>query len=393
MLRYKVIRKVGKMPRPFCVIKLQQAVISVGFVALLCFGVFPGKAVETEPPVASTLEVPKAQEAFRAFDRKQGVAYLDQAAREWRQYHGCTSCHSTFAYIIARSGENNEPAPEAMKQALAQVEKRVEQGDQIAPWYKATREGSSRQTEAIMNALALTVNDRNAVRPFRAVTRKALDQMWMVRGKKWQQGTWQAGNVSPVWNWLNFELGPWESNKEADAGAVLALVATGMAPDTYQQQPVIKQGVAAVRDYLKQHPSPLLHHRLLELWAEATQPGLLTAQEKANLIQQARQLQNTDGGWSTARLYARQEDSMQAESDGYGTGFTLLLLRKAQVPAEDMAIQRGLAWLRQHQRQSGAWQTFSLNPSLHDAISLVPARFPTHIGTAFVLMALQACSQ
>ena len=381
------------MHRHFGFVRLRYEISIVGFGALLSFCAYSSKAVQANPDTASTLDKPKASEAFRTFDRRQGAAYLDRAARDWRQFRSCTSCHSTFAYVMARSGENSVPASEVLKQTLAQVEKRVEQGDQIAPWYLGTREEASRQTEAIMNALTLVINDRNTVQPLRSVTRKALDQMWRVRGKSWRQGAWQAGNASPVWNWLNFELGPWETKNEADAGAVLALIATGMAPEAYRQQPAIQQGIAAVRDYVKQHPSPLLHHRLLALWADATQSGLLTAQEKASLIQQARELQNTDGGWSTARLYTRQADVAQAESDGYGTGFTLLMLRKAQVPVEDMAIQRGLAWLRQHQRQSGAWQTFSLNPSLHDATSLVPARFPTHIGTAFALMALQTCSE
>ena len=73
----------------------------------------------------------------------------------------------------------------------------------------------------------------------------------------------------------------------------------------------------------------------------------------------------------------------QAPSDGYATGLAVFVLRQAGVPASDPAIQRGIAWLRSHQRASGRWFTRSLSTDLH--------HFITHAGTAFAALALRSC--
>jgi squalene-hopene/tetraprenyl-beta-curcumene cyclase len=74
---------------------------------------------------------------------------------------------------------------------------------------------------------------------------------------------------------------------------------------------------------------------------------------------------------------------LKAPSDGYATGFAVYVLRQAGKPVNDDAVQRGVAWLKKNQRASGRWFTQSLNTNY--------AHYVSHAGTAFAMMALQAC--
>ena len=72
-----------------------------------------------------------------------------------------------------------------------------------------------------------------------------------------------------------------------------------------------------------------------------------------------------------------------APSDGYATGLVVYILRQAGVPANDEAIQKGVAWLKSNQRESGRWFTKSINTDRY--------HFLSHAGTAYAVMALKAC--
>ncbi len=61
----------------------------------------------------------------------------------------------------------------------------------------------------------------------------------------------------------------------------------------------------------------------------------------------------------------------------------VFVLRQAGIPATDPAIRRGVAWLLSHQRASGRWFTRSVNND--------KAHYISHAGTAFAVLALQAC--
>ena len=72
------------------------------------------------------------------------------------------------------------------------------------------------------------------------------------------------------------------------------------------------------------------------------------------------------------------------ESDGYGTGFVVFVLRQAGIPATDPRIRKGVDWLETHQRSDGHWWTQSLRNE-PDTMN-----FLTHTGTTFALKALAA---
>ena len=71
------------------------------------------------------------------------------------------------------------------------------------------------------------------------------------------------------------------------------------------------------------------------------------------------------------------------QSDGYATGLVVYVLRQAGIPSDDPAIRKGVAWLKQNQRESGRWFTRSLNND--------KAHYIANAGTGFAMMTLAAC--
>jgi squalene-hopene/tetraprenyl-beta-curcumene cyclase len=141
--------------------------------------------------------------------------------------------------------------------------------------------------------------------------------------------------------------------------------------------------------YFSKNPAPSFHHRVVLLWASMRVEGLMTAEERTATIARLRELQRADGGWCLPSLIeAKRHDGSAndpaAASDGYATGLSVFVLRQAGIPASDAGLQRGVAWLRSHQRASGRWFTRSLSTDAHHYI--------THAGTAFAILALRSCN-
>ncbi len=76
-----------------------------------------------------------------------------------------------------------------------------------------------------------------------------------------------------------------------------------------------------------------------------------------------------------------------AESDGYATGLTVLVMEQAGVPRKDKALERGLAWLGAHQEKDGAWDAVSLNKVRDPASDAGP--FMRDAATGYAVMALE----
>ena len=125
------------------------------------------------------------------------------------------------------------------------------------------------------------------------------------------------------------------------------------------------------------------------LWASSYVDGLIGDGEKKATIKKLLSRQKKDGGWALPTLgdWTRGDGGQQdlETSDGYGTGFAIFTLRRAGVAADSSAMQRGIHWLKSHQRESGRWFTRSLNKDNKHFIS--------HAGTAMAVMALSACDQ
>ena len=168
-------------------------------------------------------------------------------------------------------------------------------------------------------------------------------------------------------------------------------IVVGMAPDSYKETAVAREGMRRVRSFLAENEPEHLHNRGMLLWAARHADGLVTDEQRRTWIQELRELQREDGGWASGNLGVwRQRNGKNTdpwanvESDGYGTGFVTFILLQAGVPASDPAIKRGIKWLRSNQRARGYWWTQSLRNDPDTA------NFLTHAGTTFALKAFEA---
>jgi squalene-hopene/tetraprenyl-beta-curcumene cyclase len=318
---------------------------------------FPKPAVNSpDEPLAKQWSLAKSGE------------FLDQASVTWTNQRKCGTCHTNYPYLMARPALGDASAP-----GLVMVRKFFE--DRVAGWDKPEQGAKPRwDTEVVATAAALAFNDAQTTGKLHPLSRQALDRMWTLQ------------RPNGAWNWLKCGWPPYEHDDYF--GAVFAAVGVGTAPDRYAQSDSAQEGLAKLRRYLQKNAPPNLHHKAWLLWASLKLDGLMTPAERDQTIKDLMSLQQADGGWSLPSLgdwkgFDGRANDTKAPSDGYGTGFVIFILRQAGVPAKEAAIQRGIGWLKTHQRASGRWFTRSLNTDRN--------HFITHAGTAFAVMALTAC--
>jgi squalene-hopene/tetraprenyl-beta-curcumene cyclase len=336
------------------------ALTLVGTMSLQARGNEPFTLKNYPPPAESTKDEPIAKQ----FSLDKAASFLDAAALDWTKRRGCFSCHTNLAYLYARPTINAKvPAHDDVRHALEDlVTKRWP--DKKPRW----------DAEVVAAAAALAHNDANTTKKLHPVTRTALDRMWTVQRKN--------GGIA----WLKLNQPPMEFDDHY--GVTLAALAVGVAPEGYAKTEQAKKGLAGLQTWLRANPPKSLHHKMMLLWVSTYLDGFATpAEQKATMKELlAKQLDN--GGWSTASLgdWKRADGNQQepATADGYGTGFSVYILRRAGVPADDPALGKAIAWLKAHQRESGRWFTRSL-------VNDDNKHYLAHIGSAFAVMAIQAC--
>jgi len=303
-----------------------------------------------------------------AFSMERAARFLDQAAVSWTRQRKCGTCHTNYPYLVARPTLREPAAP-----AMAEVRRFFE--DRVAHWDDAGKEARPRwDAEVVSTAAALAMNDAATTGKLHPRTRQALDRIWTVQ------------RPDGGFNWLKCDWPPYEYDDYH--GAIVAALGAGHAPDRYAQTPAAQAGLQRLRAYFSKNPPPNLHHQAMLLWASTRLDDLMTAEQRSATISRLRALQRADGGWNLPSLgdWKRRDGTPNdagAPSDGFATGLVIFVLRQADVPAADPALQRGVAWLLSHQRASGRWFTRSLNNDKDHYIS--------HAGTAFAVLALRAC--
>ena len=333
------------------------------------------------------------------WDAKAAASYLDSRAEYWSTWSNaqrdrgtfCMSCHTTLPYALARPalreplGEH-EPSV-AERKIFGNLMTRAQAWRDIEPWYPDQTRGlpktsESRAIESVMNALVIVRRDA-AVGHLSDDARTALGVMWQLQMK--------VGPNSGGWNWLNFNLEPWESPNSPFFGASLAALAVGSAPDGYAASPAIQDNLKALRGYFaREHGKVSLVNQLMGLWASAHLPDLLTNQQKQSTIDAAFARQQPDGGWSTTSLgsFTRVDSTpSDTRTDGYATALATLALQEAGVAASDPHLVQGLAWLRRNQdRATGRWIAASLNKQRDPESE--PSKFMSDAATAYAVMSL-----
>ncbi len=310
------------------------------------------------------LEANRPDEPIREeFSIDAAVGFLDAAALNWQKERKCFACHSDYAFFFTR------PAVDWKVPAHEQLRSRIEH---LA---EHPRDEKHRVTHAVMVASMLAQNDALTTGKLHASTRKALDRMW----------TMQRDDGG--FDWMKYNQPP--SEIDDHYGVTMAAIGVGAAPDDYAETPAAKAGLDKIRAYFKSNPPANLHHRAMKLLASLHVDGIMTQPERQQVVEDLFGLQKPDGGWGVVTLgnWERSDDKPRdmESSDGYGTGFAVYVLRQAGVPAEDPRIQKGVAWLKTHQRASGRWFTRSMwKDSKH---------YITHAGTAYAILALAACDE
>ena len=317
-------------------------------------------------PVVQAAEYPDAEKTSateplaKAFSATKAARYLDAVAVNWTRDRQCITCHTNLPYLMARPRMPGDPA------GWKEVHKFLE--DDVARWQAGGKPRGDAYIVTTAAGLAFTDAARGQLSPS---TRAAFDMMW-----KTQRPTGE-------WNWLKCN---WPLIEHDDYyGAVLAAVAVAVAPEEYRKSEAAAAGLARLKGYFAKNPAPDRHHRAMLLWASTQIPGLMSAKEQAKCLAELKSAQRPDGGWSLPSLgtYLRRDktpNDPDAASDGYATGLLLVVFRQAGVPANDPAVMRGIAWIKNHQRESGRWYTRSLNND--------KAHYITNAATAMAVLAL-----
>lgn len=297
------------------------------------------------------------------FSFSAAIRFMDSAALTWQKKRKCFACHSNYAFLFTRPAVAHDvPVHKTIRSALESL---VEHPRKTNYWV----------TEAVMVASVLAQNDAATTGRLHPLTRKALDRIWT------------AQREDGGWTWLDDNEPP--SEIDDHYGVTMAAIGVGIAPDNYSQTPTAQKGIEKIRQYFRNNPPANMHHRAMKLLASLYVDGIMTGDERQEVIRDLLALQKSDGGWGLATLgHWKRSDGKEQDyksSDGYGTGFVIYVLRCAGVPAEDPNIRKGIAWLKTHQRASGRWFTRSMKKDSKHYIA--------HSGTAYAILALAACGE
>jgi len=309
------------------------------------------------------------------FSAAKAEDYLHRGALAWKGAKDCVSCHTTGLYMQARPAlAPFLGAPDAEMRAFF--------ARKLEAFSRQSREARLKGThpaQEIYLALGFAEWDAHVAKKPSPETGRAFAAMFELQ---LDSGTWGSADCWP----------PYES--DAYHLAATAALAVATAPEW---QP--GTGAARLKNYLRTAKPPHDYGRVLLLHAASRMKDLLSPAQRDELIAMVFKHQRADGGWSL-RTFAAPEawgrgnraEKLKAEpdfaepaSDGHMTGYAIVVLREAGVPAEDARIRRGIAWLKANQRESGRWWTRSLNTD--------KSHFITYSGTAFPLLALAMCGE
>jgi squalene-hopene/tetraprenyl-beta-curcumene cyclase len=359
--------------------------------------------------ITSGCSRPLAAKQPQEWSRNSAATYLDKREAEWASWPGaardhgtfCVSCHTALPYALARpvlSKELQQTTPSAQEDELiSNVVRRVRLWDRTGPYYSDKDTGiyktaESRGTEAVLNALILTVYDaeQGNVSPD---TRTAFDHMWAMQDS--------SGETAGSWPWLAFgHEEPWEADDSRYYGACLAAIAVGKVPGDYHAD---EKNIDLLRAYLKrEYSQQSIINRLALLWASSELPGLIDPQQRKTLVDEVLSKQQPDGGWqlspltwkwrgwtlaSIGRKWILSDGSLaERRSDGYATAFIAFVLPRAGVSAENTQLKKAMGWLETHQTDAGYWPSYSVNKRRNPFSNT--GRFMSDAATAYAVLAL-----
>lgn len=353
---------------------------------------FQYKSEGIEVP-AATPDEPKVK-IFGALTVKNATKYLDDGAHFWVRERSCLACHSTGVYMVERSAltkQLGKPSEEVLKTFIDSVPE------------KPGKPGENNAATSVWRSLGLASWDRHVEGKLSAHTERSLRHTTMILPD------------DNVYNTIKLIEIPYITTRfELTVQAMRAMVtAPGWLASL--KEPELQSRVERIKKYLREYEPLNDYERVLKLQLANLQPDLVSKQERDAAVDILWRKQLADGGWSTRRMSellkwrvevhpptARQTwkeamdptvvkliqnlpDAANPGSDPYMTAFAIVLLRESGVPASDKRIQRGVAWLKDNQRETGRWWMHSLYRGNFNYI--------TYISTAQALRALALCDE
>ncbi len=324
---------------------------------------FPGGLVPGHVPVKADEQLAKV------FSLENAARSMDLAALNWQSQprQQCSQCHANMLHLVAR------PALAGLVPEPPDVRQLFEQHIVARRWEK---DGLLYNLEAVAVAVPLAFHDRQTTGKLHPLTRQALDRMVAVQGK---DGTWEDTVGGKYGFFRRYEQ------------TLFAAVGIAAAPDGYSETESGRQALERIRQFAQANPPKHAYAKGMLLWASALVEGIATAAQRKAAADQLLSLQRSDGGWALRRMLSDDPNqpagrfAADLPSDGYGTGFTVFVLRQAGLPADDPRLRRGVAWLKGNQRASGRW--------FHPTLSNRPNNVLSNTATAWAVLALQACGE
>lgn len=310
-------------------------------------------------------------------------AYLEKRAADWlanapaiSNVKCAMSCHTTFGASLAYSAIGKVVDIPAVLEARAEFEKRVADADPV-PFYGKDGDAKTVEsiaTEAVLNAVSLSLQDLGKDGALSDTAKSALDKMWD------QQG------ADGSWAWLEFGLEPWETRNDFGVG-IAALIAGRIPADTSAKQAA---GVTKIKSYVgKKFTAMALHDRIVLLWANGSLAGVLDDAKVESVVTDLVARQREDGGFSLRSWGKGDLADDDGASDGYATSLATLALCKGQPGGvAKPEVRKALTWIATHQKADGSWPGVSTNTETSRAKT-----FMTDAATSYATLALTECGQ
>lgn len=366
------------------------------FLPTLCLSAIPDKPKPTFQYESGAIRVsqPDASEprvtTFGPESVRAAARYLEHGATAWVREKSCVNCHTTGPYLSER--------PALIPQlgaASAEVHADFIQfvPAEVQPVQETEKNGHRYHPAAftsVWRSLGLAEWDKHVTGRLSEPTARSLRDMFE---RQSASGAFVShGEVEIPHITTDFEL---------SLQAARAITAAPGWLDNLSD-PALRAKAQKLLDWLRR---PVLKNdfdRVLRLQLAHYLPDLVPSAERAAALALLTAKQHADGGWSTrdfsaledwhfeisprvAELITSLPDAAQPESDPYMTALAIILLRQSGVTASDERVQRGLAWLKREQRQSGRWWMHSLYRGNYHYI--------TYIATMQALKALALCGE
>jgi squalene-hopene/tetraprenyl-beta-curcumene cyclase len=338
---------------------------------------FQYKSEGIEVP-AATAEEPRVK-AFGPDTITAAKKYLDDGAHHWVREKSCIACHSTGVYMVERSALTpwlGAPSQEVLANFIEAVPK------------EGAKDGGP--IKSVWRSSGLASWDKHVTGGLSEHTDRSLRQTLTLLG--------EDGSFQPI---SQVEIPYITTNFELTVQAARAVATAPHWPEQTKDADTLAR-VERMKRFLREH-EPISDFELaLKLKLAALMPDLVPQATRDAAIAMLWRQQLPDGGWSLRRmsdlmkwhvkmdpkviaLIQGEPDAASPGSDSYMTAWAIVLLRESGVTVDDARIQRGVAWLKREQRETGRWWMKSLYRGTY--------HYSTYIATAQALRALALCGE